>query len=151
MLSSFATCFPLRRVISTEACQTPEDWLDAASKSLPLSSAWLGSQRGTDTKCKFSSAQTSDLLTNARPWLLAARAAHCPAVLVLDLQFVGADQGVGTTNACRILSVAEPGFEWLSGGGVRTGGDVERLQAAGCSGVLVGPRFIKGLGPQASR
>ncbi len=138
-LLSYVTNFPLRRVISTEACRTPEDWLAAAIR-VPSERVVLGLDlNGSQIRSASSSSSSSrDLLTNARPWVHAARASNCRTVLVLDLQFVGAAQGVGTANACRLLSAAEPGFKWLSGGGVRSGDDVQRLRAVGCSGILVG-------------
>lgn len=59
------------------------------------------------------------------------------AVIVLDLTRVGTGTGAGTEKLLRGLRDVCPDLDLIAGGGVRTWEDVDRLGAAGATGVLV--------------
>ena len=58
-------------------------------------------------------------------------------LLVLDLASVGVDRGPASAALCRELRDAYPQLELLTGGGVRSVGDLRHLAASGCDAVLV--------------
>jgi phosphoribosylformimino-5-aminoimidazole carboxamide ribotide isomerase len=80
----------------------------------------------------------SDLWQNISPWIDRARELHLPALLVLDLTYVGASKGPGCLQACRLIQSHKKDLPIISGGGVRTREDVTRMRLAGCDHVLVG-------------
>ncbi len=57
--------------------------------------------------------------------------------ILLDLAHVGSRGGPGTAKAVERLKAAMPEIGLVSGGGVRTRDDVQRLKDAGADGVLV--------------
>lgn len=57
-------------------------------------------------------------------------------LIVLDVADVGMNTGVSTIELCRGISAKYRG-RLISGGGVRTFGDLQTLADAGCSGALV--------------
>lgn len=57
--------------------------------------------------------------------------------ILLDLAHVGSRGGPGTAKAVERLKAAIPEIGLVSGGGVRTKGDIQRLKDAGADGVLV--------------
>ncbi len=57
--------------------------------------------------------------------------------ILLDLAHVGSRSGPGTAKAVERLKAAMPEIGLVSGGGVRTKDDVQRLKDAGADGVLV--------------
>lgn len=59
------------------------------------------------------------------------------ALIVLDLARVGTGTGTGTEPLLRAIRAEFPALDLIAGGGVRTWEDVERLGAAGATGVLV--------------
>ena len=73
----------------------------------------------------------------------AVRASDAP-VLVLDLAAVGTGGGVPTLPRCRELLAAKPGRAVLTGGGVRSIGDVRKAAAAGVSELLVASALYDG-------
>jgi HisA/HisF family protein len=58
-------------------------------------------------------------------------------LLVLDLAQVGTASGPATTDLCRQLRETCGTLEIMTGGGVRSAGDIERLRGAGADCVLV--------------
>jgi phosphoribosylformimino-5-aminoimidazole carboxamide ribotide isomerase len=76
---------------------------------------------------------------------LAARAAEAGAgaIVVLDLARVGSGGGVDEDVLAGVRAAA-PGVMLLAGGGIRDAGDIRRLAALGCDGVLVATSLIEG-------
>jgi phosphoribosylformimino-5-aminoimidazole carboxamide ribotide isomerase len=66
-----------------------------------------------------------------------AQAALVPFLFVIDLARVGEGAGTGTETVCREIVRRCPDVELIAGGGVRDWTDVDRLGAAGATGVLV--------------
>ncbi len=58
-------------------------------------------------------------------------------LIVLDLQSVGGRQGPSTVALCSALGQQSRWQELISGGGVRSTGDLQTLADAGCHGALV--------------
>jgi phosphoribosylformimino-5-aminoimidazole carboxamide ribotide isomerase len=58
-------------------------------------------------------------------------------VIILDLERVGENQGVGTEELFRVLAIRHPEVTWIAGGGVRNRRDILRLLNRGVSGVLL--------------
>jgi phosphoribosylformimino-5-aminoimidazole carboxamide ribotide isomerase len=65
-------------------------------------------------------------------------------MIVLDLASVGTGHGPTTTAWCRELRTAHAGLEIISGGGVRSAADVQRMLDAGCDRVLVASALHNG-------
>jgi phosphoribosylformimino-5-aminoimidazole carboxamide ribotide isomerase len=59
------------------------------------------------------------------------------ALIVLDLTRVGTGTGTGTEALLRVFRDVFPDIDLIAGGGVRSWEDVERLGAAGATGVLI--------------
>jgi phosphoribosylformimino-5-aminoimidazole carboxamide ribotide isomerase len=80
-----------------------------------------------------------ELWQTAEPWVIAERAlaAGVRRMIVLDLAQVGLGAGVGTEDLCRRLKKAHPHVQLATGGGVRSIGDVRRLEEIGVAFVLV--------------
>lgn len=66
-----------------------------------------------------------------------ALAAGIRRLIVLDLARVGMAAGTGTEGLCRQLRDRQPEIDLVAGGGVRSWDDLQKLAAAGVSGVLV--------------
>jgi phosphoribosylformimino-5-aminoimidazole carboxamide ribotide isomerase len=58
-------------------------------------------------------------------------------LIVLDLAFVGVNQGPGVERLCSSLRAAHPQIELIAGGGVRGVDDLRRLADCGCDAALV--------------
>ncbi|MFT5526974.1 MAG: phosphoribosylformimino-5-aminoimidazole carboxamide ribotide isomerase [Pirellulaceae bacterium] len=65
-------------------------------------------------------------------------------MIVLDLAQVGTGQGSGTVELIGAIKQIHGDVELIGGGGVRCQEDVERLQKAGCSRVLVASALHNG-------
>lgn len=63
--------------------------------------------------------------------------AGCKRLIVLDVAHVGLGRGIGTENLCQEILRQHPGLAVITGGGIRDGSDLRRLQAIGLAGVLV--------------
>jgi phosphoribosylformimino-5-aminoimidazole carboxamide ribotide isomerase len=72
-----------------------------------------------------------------------AAAAGVESVLVLDLARVGRANGPDL-DLIRPVRLALPNTKLLAGGGVRDAADLERLDQAGCDGVLVATALLDG-------
>ncbi len=59
------------------------------------------------------------------------------SLIVLDLARVGTGTGTGTEPLLRAIRAEFPGVDLIAGGGVQTWEDVDRLDEAGATGVLV--------------
>ena len=84
-------------------------------------------------------------LAGQRPENLAASAmdAGAAAVIVLDLARVGAGSGVDLELLTRIRSRI-PSLPLYAGGGIRSIGDLDSLQRAGCDGTLIATALLDG-------
>ncbi len=73
------------------------------------------------------------------PWSIASLAvqAGIRRVILLDLARVGMGQGVGTEKLCTRIKETYPEVTVITGGGLGTLQDLERLEACGVDGVLV--------------
>lgn len=58
-------------------------------------------------------------------------------MIVLDLAAVGTGSGPQVVDLCRGIRARHPKLELISGGGVRSTGDLGSFHAVGCDGVLV--------------
>ncbi|QEL13578.1 HisA/HisF-related TIM barrel protein [Limnoglobus roseus] len=67
----------------------------------------------------------------------AAVAMGVPTLIVLDLASVGTGEGPRTLETCRAIRERFPKVELLTGGGVRSRADIDRLGDVGVDGVLV--------------
>lgn len=80
-------------------------------------------------------------------WEMAASAAMqmgAGTLIVLDLADVGTMGGPSTEYWCKKIRATIPEVEVITGGGVRTWDDVERLGEAGADGVLVASALHEG-------
>lgn len=73
-----------------------------------------------------------------------AVAAGIQRMIVLDLAGVGVSAGVATLALCRRLRERFANLELITGGGVRDGDDLARLEEAGIAGALVASAFHDG-------
>jgi phosphoribosylformimino-5-aminoimidazole carboxamide ribotide isomerase len=80
-----------------------------------------------------------EALRNASPEKIAVEATACgvQTMIVLDLAYVGAGQGLGVSTVCQRIAALEPGLTLVAGGGVRSVDDIRELRQAGCRGVLI--------------
>lgn len=143
-------CFiPLRSILATEVFLDPTQWRSAAEKlradelvlGLDLQNDCVRDAACSDPPGKHPSFSLRD---QVQPWVQSAIDCGCTIAVVLDLQFVGMQRGVGIADRCKQLSAWFPQLRWISGGGVKNRSDVQRLMAAGCEGVLVGTALHPG-------
>ncbi len=138
---SVTTSHPIRHVLSTEAFDSIDQWIQAALQIAPANLVLgldLADNRVRTANHTPDHLQPADLHTQTAPWLQAARRIGCRVVIALDLQYVGTAGGVGTVKRCQQLCAGFPDLNWISGGGVRSASDIRQLQDVGCGGVLVG-------------
>ncbi len=62
---------------------------------------------------------------------------RCTSIIVLDIARVGTGQGSGTEEIIRTLRRHFPTLELITGGGIKTRGDIRRLEDAGADAVLI--------------
>ena len=81
----------------------------------------------------------SDELSLASPLQLISKAleAGVSEMILLDLESVGTYRGISTEQLVSEVSEKFPAVRLVSGGGVRTQEDAQRLLTAGCQHVLV--------------
>ncbi len=65
-------------------------------------------------------------------------------VVVLDLAYVGCTRGLGTSRCCARLRERFPDLHLLTGGGVRTAGQLRELDVIGVNGVLLASCLHRG-------
>jgi len=58
-------------------------------------------------------------------------------MIVLDLAHVGSNSGLGTLSLCRDIAQAHPNLSLITGGGIRSGHDLQSLHAEPLAGLLV--------------
>ena len=115
-----------RIVAATESTESPEELAACAAAGCVL---------GLDLRA-------GDVL--GPPGVEAAVRASDAPVLVLDLAAVGTGRGLPTLPRCRELLAAKPKRTVLTGGGVRSIGDVREAAAAGVSELLVASALYDG-------
>jgi phosphoribosylformimino-5-aminoimidazole carboxamide ribotide isomerase len=134
----------LRPVVGFETCRVPEILLETLIEPLRRPVAFsidlrdgrlLGNWRGWGLK------NDRDVMSLARR----AVTMGVHTLIVLDLARVGTGTGCGTEDLLRQIRAEFPGVDLLAGGGVRTWEDVERLGAAGATGVLVASALHDGV------
>ncbi|MBY0455952.1 MAG: hypothetical protein K2V38_01295, partial [Gemmataceae bacterium] len=126
----------LRPVVGSETCGKWQILLETLTEPLRRPVAFsldlkggrlLGNWRGWGLE------SDRDALTLARHVI--GMGVH--VLIVLDLARVGTGTGTGTEPLLRAIRAEFPDVDLLAGGGVKTWDDVERLGAAGATGVLV--------------
>lgn len=81
----------------------------------------------------------SDELTRSNPMEMIRRArdAGVTTIILLDLKSVGTENGGSTEELVRTVSEQYPDLQLISGGGIRSHEDAQKLLTAGCQHVLV--------------
>lgn len=70
-------------------------------------------------------------------WVRKAIESGCHGAVLLDLASVGTAAGPATADACKRIRQRAPSLEILSGGGIRSAGDVRQLIGSGCDRCLI--------------
>jgi phosphoribosylformimino-5-aminoimidazole carboxamide ribotide isomerase len=101
----------------------------------------IGSDRvafSLDLRAGVAVTANAAMAAGGSPAVLAARAADAGAraITLIDLARVGSGQGIDVEMVERVRR-ATPGVILLAGGGIRTRHDIDRLEAAGCDGILL--------------
>jgi phosphoribosylformimino-5-aminoimidazole carboxamide ribotide isomerase len=120
-----------RPVVGTETA-TPAELREAAGRA-PIVSLDLRAGKLLGDWEAWGAAHAADSLAVARH----AVELGATALVVLDLARVGTGRGTGTEPLLGALRAAFPQLDLIAGGGVRGRADVDRLGAAGATGVLV--------------
>lgn len=144
----------MRFVLPTESYDSVEDWSIACEEvdgrrvimGLDLVADQVRTRGSENLLSPSPSASASPVETgvfpnfweNIAPWIQAANALAVSSLLVLDLSFVGAMEGPGSSERCRFIRSRQNCFSLISGGGVRTRQDAMKLRDAGCDEILVG-------------
>lgn len=122
---------PARPVVGTETA-TPHELREAAGRT-PIVSLDLRAGALLGDWEAWGASHAADSLAVARRAVELGAA----ALVVLDLARVGTGRGTGTEPLLRALRAEFPQLDLIAGGGVRDWADVDRLGAAGATGVLV--------------
>jgi phosphoribosylformimino-5-aminoimidazole carboxamide ribotide isomerase len=120
-----------RPVVGTETA-TPHELREAAGRAPVVSIDLRGGALLGDWEA-WGASHAADALTAARRAVELGAA----ALVVLDLARVGTGRGTGTEPLLRAVRAEFPSLDVIAGGGVRDWADVDRLGAAGATGVLV--------------
>lgn len=121
----------VRPVVGTETA-TPAELREAAGRA-PIVSLDLRAGALLGDWEAWGATHASDSLAVARRAVELGAA----ALVVLDLARVGTGRGTGTEPLLRALRAEFPQLDLIAGGGVRDWADVDRLGAAGATGVLM--------------